>query len=57
MKFVTKYFAEFIKYIESIKQDEKTLQYIYKRDLKKEVKNKIIYYKYYTNIDNQINIL
>ena len=37
--------------------DKKTLQYIYKKDLKKEVKDEIIYYKYYIDTDNQIDIL
>ena len=40
-----------------MEQDKKTLQYIYKRDLKKEVKDEIIRHKYYIDINNQINIL
>ena len=51
-KSVIKYFTEFIKYIRSMEWDKKTLQYIYKRDLKKEVKDKIIRHKSYTDIDN-----
>ena len=57
MKSAAEYFTEFIKYTKNIKQNKKTLQYIYKRDLKKEIKNKIIYYKYYMDTNNQINIL
>ena len=37
--------------------DEKTLQYIYKKNLKEEVKDKIIYHKYYIDMNNQIDIL
>ena len=47
-----KYSTKFIKYTENIKWDKKTLQYIYKRDLKEEIKNKIIYYKHYINTNN-----
>ena len=35
-----------------MEQDEKTLQYIYQRGLKEEIKNKIMRHKYYTNTDN-----
>ena len=52
IKLVVEYSTEFIKYTENMKWDKKILQYIYKRDLKKKIKNKIIYYKYYINIDN-----
>ena len=30
---------------------------MYRKRLKKEVKDKIIYYKYYTNLEDQIEIL
>ena len=37
--------------------DEKAFQYIYKRGLKKEIKDEIIYHKYYMDMNNQIDIL
>ena len=35
-----------------MKWDKKVLQYIYKRGLKKKIKDKIIYHKYYIDIDS-----
>ena len=35
-----------------MKWDEKILQYIHKRNLKEEIKNKIIRHKYYTDTNN-----
>ena len=52
MRSVVEHSTKFIYYIKSIKWDKKAFQYIYKRDLKKEIKNEILYYKYYVDINN-----
>ena len=56
-KSVTKYIIKFTRYISNVEQNNKILQYIYKKKLKKKIKNKIIYYKYHTEVEDQINTL
>ena len=48
---------EFTRYINNIGWDDKALQYIYRKGLKKEVKDEIIRYEYYIISENQIDIL
>ena len=56
-KSAAEYSAEFTRYVSDIGWDNKALQYMYKKRLKKEIKNEIMRHEYHTISEDQIDIL